>query len=266
MKKSLLLVLLLWIQSVFSQSFSWDTALSQIYTPTRGDSPKKVLLDKAPMFADLYNFNYPEFNTSNSNHFQQALTELNMASWNIFANQPLFPNFERIANSATEIPIGIISTRCAYLNYDEDDNSNGNLQLINNIFVPINSSVQNFIERDLLVISPLFPAFSSSTNTYKFKVDTSQFYQYMNNVKQLEADFGNGVWKMLINNFAVQPAISVNINTTGVQNQKITFHATLEDGSQVTTYAEMLLSKKTRSFVNRLKFLKDQELAVYPNC
>ncbi|WP_304342924.1 hypothetical protein [Chryseobacterium koreense] len=37
-----------------------------------------------------------------------------------------------------EIPIGIISTKCAYLNYDEEDNNNGNLTLQNGVFVPIN--------------------------------------------------------------------------------------------------------------------------------
>ncbi|WHF50803.1 T9SS type A sorting domain-containing protein [Chryseobacterium gotjawalense] len=247
MRKIYSLILLLGLQILYGQSFNWDIALSQIYTPVSGTSPKKVLLDKAPIFADLYNFNYPEYNTSNSDHFQQALTELNMASNNIFTNQNSFPDFIQICNTANEIPIGILSVKSSYLNYDEEDNSNGNLQLINNVFHPINSSVPNFIEKDLLVISPLFPAFSSLSNSYNFKIDASQFYQYINNVKKLDADFGDGVWRNLITDYLIQPSVSVNIPTSGVQKQKISFRTTLENGSQITTYSEILLSKKTDS-------------------
>lgn len=247
MKKIYSLIILLSLQILYGQIFNWDIALSQIYTPASGTSPQKILLDKAPIFADLYNFNYPEYNTSNSDHFQQALTELNIASNNTFTNQNSFPDFIQICNTTNEIPIGILSAKSSYLNYDEEDNSNGNLQLINNVFHPINNSVPNFIEKDLLVISPLFPAFSSLTNTYTFKIDPLQFYQYINNVKTLDADFGDGVWRNLITNYLIQSSVSVNIPTSGVQKQKISFRATLENGSQITTYSEILLSRKTDS-------------------
>jgi hypothetical protein len=89
---------------VFAQNANWDYATSQIYTPAAGFSPKKVLLDKAPMFADLYNFNYPEHNTSSSAHFKQAISELYAASsQQYFTNPSSLPYFEDVAEHASEI-------------------------------------------------------------------------------------------------------------------------------------------------------------------
>ena len=137
--KLFLFGIILFTKSILAQNFNWENALSQIYVPQPGFAPEKVLLDKAPMFADLYNFNYPEHNVSNNGHFRQALFELYTASGhNYFSNEDTLPNFESIVTPAVEIPIGIISTKCAYLNYDEEDNNNGNLTLQNGVFVPIN--------------------------------------------------------------------------------------------------------------------------------
>lgn len=111
------------------------------------------------MFADLYNFNFPEHNTSSSAHFKQAISELYAASsQQYFANPSSLPNFEDVAEHATEVPIGIISAPVSYRNYDEEDTGNGNLTFANGIFSPINSAIPSFIEKDLLVIAPLFPA------------------------------------------------------------------------------------------------------------
>ena len=197
MKKLFLIVTVVHFFS-YGQNSNWDTALSQIYQPISGFEAKKVLLDKASAFSDLYNFNDGDHNTSDAIHFKQALSELYSASnQQYFSNYTNFPNFNTVINSSSSIPIGIVSTKCAYLHYDEENPSNGNLTLSNGIFYPINPTVTNFIEKDLLVVSPLFPAFTSNTNSFTFSINPSQWYQYVNNIKKLEANFGDGVFRTL---------------------------------------------------------------------
>ncbi|MFC6267752.1 hypothetical protein [Frigoriflavimonas asaccharolytica] len=236
MKNYVSILMLFCAPFLFAQNFNWDTALSQIYVPTSGFSPQKVLLDKAPMFADLYNFNYPEHNISNADHFQQSLSELYTASSNqYFANPTTLPKFEQVIGTATEIPIGILSTKTSYLNYDDENNNNGNLRLVNGVFSAINNINPKFIEKDLLVVSTLFPAFTSGTNNFTFKIDTNQFYQYGNTIQKLEANFGDGVWHLLVNNYVVQPAVSVNLNITSVEKKTINYRAVLQNGSTINT-------------------------------
>ncbi|WP_187477486.1 esterase/lipase family protein [Amniculibacterium sp. G2-70] len=250
MKKLSFLFLVFWQLALWGQT-NWDTAISQIYTPTTGFSAQKVLLDRAPIFADLYNFNNTDFNTCNAQHFKQGLSELKIASNNqYFTNFNSFPNFTSEIETATTIPIGIISTPCAYLNYDEENNSNGNLKLVNGIFTPISSFVSNFIEKELLLVSPLYPAFTSETDSFLFKINPDQWYQYGNPIKKLEANFDDGVFRSLIDNSVIiQNGINVNIPiaTNTIKKQEINFRITYENNMVKTTNATILLSKKNNT-------------------
>jgi hypothetical protein len=230
-----------------AQTTNWELALSQISTPSNGFSSQKILLDKVTSFANLYNYNEPEHNKSNANHFKQSLSELYRASEKqYFANQSIYPDFDKIASTATMIPIGIINTKCTYLNYDEDNNVNGNLQLINGIYQPIKYTEPNFIEKNLCIISPLFPAFVSENDNFTFNFDSQQFYEYGNTIKKLEVDFGDGLWRTVINDgIMVQNIHSVNLGITALKKQIINFKITQQSGIQVNTYAEITLSKKT---------------------
>jgi hypothetical protein len=122
------------------------TALSQIKTLTSGFSSQKILLEKVASFANLYNYNDTDYNTNNQNHFKQSLFELYRASdTQYFTSPENYTLFETTSANATVIPIGIINTKCTYLNSDEENQSNGNLQLINGVFQPIKTTEPYFI-------------------------------------------------------------------------------------------------------------------------
>jgi Secretion system C-terminal sorting domain len=248
MKKiSFYLVFLLGILNVtHAQVVNWDTALSQIKTPTTGFSSQKILLDKVAAFANLYNYNSANYNTSDANHFKQSLSELYRCSDAVYFTSPEnYIVFEKTIANATVIPIGIINTKCAYLIYDEENVNNGNLQLINNVFQPIRSTEPSFIEKDLCIISPLFPSFAAENNTFRFSFNLQQIYQYGSTIRYLEVDLGDGVWRTVIqNSVLVQGTHTLTLNVTGVVKQKISFRITQQSGTQITTYSEIVLSNK----------------------
>jgi hypothetical protein len=213
---------------------------------TTGFSSQKILLDKVAAFANLYNYNNADYNTSSANHFKQALSELYRCSdAQYFTSPENYTFFEATIATATVIPVGIINTKCTYLNYDEENVTNGNLQLINNVFQPIRTTEPSFIEKELCIISPLLPSFVTENNTFTFRFNSQQIYQYGNTIQSLEADFGDGVWRVVIqNSVMVQDTHTITLNNTGVIKQKLSFRITQQSGIQTTTYSEIILSNK----------------------
>ena len=100
-----------------------------------------ILYDRVMPIAGLSNFNTPEQNVSNKNHFEQALHELHRAS-----EGQKFTSYKALRKkyvaSDHEVNIGILNTVFQTLNYNPINKSEGALLLKNNTFVKKNDKAR----------------------------------------------------------------------------------------------------------------------------
>jgi len=202
-----------------------------------------ILYTKITPFSNLYNFNTLEHNTTNSSSFVQAISELHNAS-----DKSLFISSEQLKalkkqlysaknNTATPlVDIGIINTSFDFLYYDEENESNGGLRLINGVFTPIANKPSVFTKH-VTLISPQQEIIKNTANgIVNFQLQNSLFFNRSKPIKTLVANFGTNTNYTLINNSIFTNTVA-NVNYTTFGKKQFTFTITYQDNSTQTTYA-----------------------------
>ena len=182
------------IQIAQQEQQFWSQALVNISSQINTG----ILYTKVTPFSNLYNFNTLEHNTANSSSFKQALSELHNAS-----DKTLFISATQLEitkqqlytakanNTKPLIDIGVLNTSFDFLFYDEEDENNGGLKLINGIFTPIVGKPSVFTKH-ITLISPQQEIITTTTNgAVDYKLQNNLFFNRSKPIKTLVANFGS---------------------------------------------------------------------------
>lgn len=205
-----------------------------------------ILYDRVFSIAKLNSFNNTN-NISSLRHFEQSLSELYRAS-----NKSKFISVSDFRKKYTSIviknsvDIGIINTTFNSLNYNEKRNNKGALRLTNGKLTVINTKPV-FIDKHLLVISPLKKYAIGQTITYNFKNELL-LQESNQKIVKLEAAFGTGTKHTIIDNSTLTKT-SVNIQYTSSGYKTLTFIATFNNGTQITTKGKLYVTVTNQNFV-----------------
>ena len=129
-----------------------------------------ILYSRVSPFSNLNNFNSTEYNTANAGLFTQALSELYRASQQTqfmpvsMLSQLKQNTFQaRGSNTSPLIDIGVLNTSFNFLFYDEENEANGGLKLIDGVFEPIAGKPSVFTKQ-MSLISPQQELVSASSD------------------------------------------------------------------------------------------------------
>jgi uncharacterized repeat protein (TIGR01451 family) len=151
-----------------------------------------IIYERTTPFAKLTKFNLTN-NVSNTAFFEQAITDLYLAS-----NKLYFSSAETIRNNYTAdnlkdiVDIGIINAEFSALNYDIENPASGGLMFNNNLF----SSIPNrsaFINYHKLIIAPLKTS-AASKSGITFNLNPNLIFANSSKaIKKLTVNFGDGI-------------------------------------------------------------------------
>jgi hypothetical protein len=219
----------------------WSTSLTVIKgaSTSRGvANPFDILYDKVVPFSGLFTYHDSDNNASHANHFKQALSEMYRASGNTkFESAEAL--FNRVDNTATIVPVGILNTDFTYLNYTPENPSLNGLTLENNVYKPI-AGKASYTEKHITIITPLKMLTMTTNGDVTYNFDTKQWYNYgSKNIKTLTVKFDNGnemPYTVIQNGQLIQNNFTVNY--AKLQETKVlTFNITYTDDTTLTTYA-----------------------------
>ncbi len=223
----------------------WKKALREIEPQiTTG-----ILYTKATPFSNLYNFNTTEYNTANASLFKQALSELYRSSDKIqFTSVKKLDNlkksiyFDEKTNAIPLVSIGVLNTSFNFLFYDEENEDNGGLRLVDGIFKPIEGKPSVFT-RHISLISPQKELITTTRKgTVRYKINPTIFFDKGKKIKRLTANFGTDSNYTLISDSIVNTdSHFVRYNTFG--DKKLKFTIAYTDNSELITYADITLIK-----------------------
>lgn len=261
------------------QTNYWNTSLSTLKQDSRYSLGLEILYDKVTPFSGLYTFNDRDNNVSRASHFKQALSEIYRASDKLkFESiESLQSRIELRENSQLQarilpdytptVKVGIINTQINYLNYDEDFPNDGGVKLENGVFVP-NNIQPPLISKQVSIISPLEELVATSNNVVNFEFSLSELYQWGNKtIKNLTADFGNGIAMTVIENGQfVQNIFTVNYSELD-KTQLLKFNITYSDNTSITTYAGISVGRDASNqiFAKGTSILKEHKSAIAGN-
>ena len=214
-----------------------------------------ILYDRTVPWSSLSNFN-DSHNTSNKNHFEQALLEIHNAS-----NKELFMDHNQLQQLSTSnmlknvVDMGILNVSFHHLNYNKDHEEEGALRKQTQLFERINNTKEVFLERHALVISPLKKNVKGETITFKFKEEFLFQSSLNKDITRLEIDFGTGeTYTVIENGILIQAEIIINYDTDGEKTIEAT--AQLSDGSTKTTLSLIQAISPVTSIPNN-NFIED---------
>lgn len=218
----------------------WSQALVNISSQITSG----ILYSKVNPFSNLYNYNTLEHNIANSSLFTQALAELHNAS-----DKMLFIPVEQLnikkqnlhlaKGSATTplIDIGLLNTSFDFLFYDDENESNGGLYLVNNVFQPIAGKPSVFTKHITLISPQQEIITTTNSGNVNFKLENTLFFNRSKPIKTLVANFDTSTSFTLVNNsIPTNTTASLNYSTFG--EKLFTFTITYQDNSTQTTYAK----------------------------
>ena len=195
-----------------------------------------ILYDRTVPWANISSFNQDK-NVSNKGHFEQALLELYKAS----KEQKLISHTQLRSSSTHDsikdvVDIGILNVVFHQLNYNQENEAEGALRVINDKFEKINNNASSFLEKQSLIISPLKEYLIGESITFNFHHDFLLQDAPSKNIASLTANFETQQDHTIIEN-GVFVTTSVPVNYTNTGYKLLTFDATFEDGSTITTQA-----------------------------
>ncbi|WP_439131894.1 esterase/lipase family protein [Polaribacter sp.] len=199
-----------------------------------------ILYDRVVPIANLTDFNSTANNISDLKHFEQALSELYRAS-----KKSKFNTIEVVRQQyaslalKNKVDIGVINSLFNQVNYNDNDNSKGALQITNNVLVPINNK-PIFLQNEVLIIAPLKEYAVGQTVFYNFK-NALIFEETTKKIVKLTANFDSQNTHTIINNGQlVKQNVGVNYTTSGYKT--LTFTVTYNDGSSKTTKGKLYVT------------------------
>lgn len=187
-----------------------------------------ILYDRVVPFARLDEFQPND--TSGFNHFRQAWSELNRASYapDFAGWQTLKEKLERNLDHHV-VDVGIIHARFQTVERGSDGQVK-HLRMENGRFKNV-SGKNPFTAKEVLLVAPLKERVWGSNITFRFTEDY-WLKKSVNGLKKLEADLGNDKWQTIVNEgWLITNELSESYSHSG--EQLLRFKATLSDGSEL---------------------------------
>jgi len=212
----------------------WQNALQLIQPQiTTG-----ILYSKVTPFSNLYNYNTTEYNTANSSLFTQAISELYRAS-----NKTQFISVAQLktskkqqylsrSNTTPLVEIGVLNTAYNFLFYDDENESNGGLHLVNDIYTPISGKPSVFTKQVSLISPQQALIIASSNGTVRYKIENNLFFNQGKQIKTLVANFDTNTNYTLVSNSILSSTTpAVTYTTFGKKNLQFTITYTANSGN-----------------------------------
>jgi hypothetical protein len=217
--------------------YNWANMLGNLPT---SQITSGVLLNKITDFANLTNFNTTEKNLSDTQHFNQALSELYKASDQTrFISTATLATRTAYSTSTNSVDVGVINTLFHRLNFNEDDASLTGLTYANNQYAVV-AGKPSFVSKKILVASPLKDFVSGSSINFNFS-DTFIFNNTTTLIKKLTIKFDQNATNTPItiinNNAFVLSTKNIIYTTSGYKT--LQFTTTFTDNTSITTYAKI---------------------------
>ncbi len=135
-----------------------------------------------------------------------------------------------------KVALGIINAKFYSLNYNENDENNGGLKLVNDIFQPIEGK-KAFNEHDILIAAPLIDFAMGETINFVLKKELL-FEAANRKIKNITVDFGtNTTYTVYENNQIIKPEVFITYRTGGYK--QLVFKITFQNGTTFTTYGKL---------------------------
>jgi len=205
-----------------------------------------ILYNKVSPFSNLYNFNTIEYNTADASLFKQALSEMHRAS----ENQSHFISVNSLRSAKKQIhlsknnpsipvvEIGVLNTSFNFLFYDEKNEDNGGLKLIDTVYTPIVGKTSIF-EKHISLISPQQEIVTTSNNgMISFRMNNAFYFNKDKSIKTLTTNFGSNTTFTLVNNEVVNTNTH-QVTYTNFGKKVIEFNIVYTDNTTLTTYAKI---------------------------
>ena len=197
-----------------------------------------ILYDRVTPLAQLTVFNNIAKNVSNLKHFEQALHELYRASNK--NKLDFYKNFRKKytkKNKKAEVDVGIINASFHQLNYNPNNEEEGGLHLVNNLFVSIDGK-DPFMPQHVLVIAPLKQYMVGQEITYNFEKSFMFQETTTQKITSLTANFGTEQQYSIITDGKLKKqSIQITYNEGGYIT--LMFTAIFEDGTTKTTKSKL---------------------------
>ncbi len=239
MKQILLFVLLvLNVHINFAQEhvqpFKIDSMLVNIEKTT---FTSDILYERVFPWAGLKRFNDTTF-VSNTDHFEQALYELYIAS-----NEQKFMSYKTLRNFYTpdslqnQVDIGVLNVTFNSVNYVPEDEKLGGLSIgSDSLFVKLNNGNPAFLDHNVLIAAPLkkyLKMEQGSNIVFHFGPDFLFQDTQGKNIVKLTANFDTSLdYTLISNGNIVKNLVPIEYSETG--SKLLTITATFADNSQLT--------------------------------
>ena len=234
-------ILLLFFLKINSQTPLQTKVDSMLVDIDQTDFTSAVLYDRTVPWASLHNFNELH-NTSDKNHFRQALLELHNASLQeLFIDPFQLEQLTTHHSVVSEVDLGILNVSFHKLNYNQEDENQGGLTIESLKFEKISNDKDAFLENHVFVFSPLKANAKGATIVYNIN-EAFIFQSTQNkNITDLAINFGNNQSHQVIENgVVILPQVTITYDTQGTKNLEA--QATMADGTSITTLGSIYIS------------------------
>ena len=234
-------ILLLFFLKINSQTPLQTKVDSMLVDIDQTDFTSAVLYDRTVPWASLHNFNELH-NTSDKNHFRQALLELHNASLQeLFIDPFQLEQLTTHHSIVSEVDLGILNVSFHKLNYNQEDENQGGLTIESLKFEKISNDKDAFLENHVFVFSPLKANAKGATIVYNIN-EAFIFQSTQNkNITDLAINFGNNQSHQVIENgVVILPQVTITYDTQGTKNLEA--QATMADGTSITTLGSIYIS------------------------
>ncbi|MBR9844859.1 MAG: T9SS type A sorting domain-containing protein [Algicola sp.] len=194
-----------------------------------------IIYERATQFANLYNFNKPDFSDSSDyKYFRQALHELHAAS-----NQTRLINLQELENriSSTtqdnQVDVAILNSPFQILNYNyENQNAGGLLLNETTQLFSQNPNKPPFYSLQTTIIAPTKSIVKGTNAIFKFSGDL-YLTNGGNGIKTLTIDFGSTTNSIINNGNLITQNVTIPYTSSGTK--EFTCLVTFNDNSTLTT-------------------------------
>ena len=234
-------ILLLFFLKINSQTPLQTKVDSMLVDIDQTEFTSAVLYDRTVPWASLHNFNELH-NTSDKNHFRQALLELHNASLQeLFIDPFQLEQLTTHHSIVSEVDLGILNVSFHKLNYNQQDENQGGLTIESLKFEKISNDKDAFLENHVFVFSPLKANAKGATIVYNIN-EAFIFQSTQNkNITELTIDFGNNqIHQVIENGVVILPQVTITYDTQGTKNLEA--QATMADGTSITTLGSIYIS------------------------
>jgi pimeloyl-ACP methyl ester carboxylesterase len=221
---------------LLSYSINSQTKLdSMLVNVNKTSVTSGIIYERVAQFANLYNFNKPEFsNSSDYKYLRQALNELHEAS-----NQTRLINLQELENRISntiqdnEVNVAILNSPFQILNYNYETPITGGLLLneTTQLFEQI-SNTQPFYSMQTTVVAPTKSILKGTSVTFKF--DTNLYLTNGGNeIKTLTINFGSTTTSIIADSNFIAQDVTIPYFSSGTK--EFTCSITFNDDSTLTT-------------------------------